>query len=100
MKHILSFDIAKGRSVYCFIDELKNIIIDATLIEHNKNHFDKLWNVIKDYPNLIVVMESTSIYHLPVENYFRSKGIVTVVINPKLVKQFKDTLNRINHAIL
>jgi hypothetical protein len=39
MKHILSFDIAKGKSIYCFIDELKNIIIDATLIEHNKMMF-------------------------------------------------------------
>lgn len=77
-----------------FIDELKNIIIDATLIEHNKNEFDNLFNSIKNYSNLIVVMESTSIYHLPVENYFRSKGIDTVVMNPKLVKQFKDTLNK------
>ena len=94
MKHILSFDIAKGKSVYCFVDELRNTIIDATFVEHNKNDFDKLWNLIKNYPNLIVVMESTSIYHLPVENYFRSKGITTVVINPKLVKQFKDTLNK------
>ena len=34
MKHILSFDIAKGKSVYCFIDELRNTIIDASLIEH------------------------------------------------------------------
>ncbi len=34
MKHILSFDIAKGKSVYCFIDELRNTIIEATLIEH------------------------------------------------------------------
>ena len=33
MKHILSFDIAKGKSVYCFIDELRNTIIDATLIK-------------------------------------------------------------------
>ena len=49
MKHILSFDIAKGKSVYCFIDELRNTIIDATLIEHNKNEFDKLYNLIKDY---------------------------------------------------
>ena len=65
-----------------FIDELKNIIIDATLIEHNKNEFDNLFNSIKNYSNLIVVMESTSIYHLPVENYFRSKGIDTVVMNP------------------
>ena len=94
MKYILSFDIAKGKSVYCFIDELKNAIIDSTLIEHNKTDFDKLWNTVKDYNNLIVVMESTSIYHLPVENYFRSKSVDTVVINPKLVKQFKDTLNR------
>lgn len=94
MKHILSFDIAKGKSVYCFIDELKNTIIDATLIEHNKNEFDNLLDLIKDYTNLIVVMESTSIYHLPIENYFRSKTIDTIVINPKLVKQFKDTLNK------
>ena len=94
MKHILSFDIAKGKSVYCFIDELRNTIIDASLIEHNKNEFDNLYTLIKDYPNLVVIMESTSIYHLPVENYFRSNGIDTVVINPKLVKQFKDTLNK------
>ena len=94
MKHILSFDIAKGKSVYCFIDELKNVIIDATLIEHNKNDFDTLFNSVKDYNNLVVIMESTSIYHLPVENYFRSKGIDTIVMNPKLVKQFKDTLNK------
>lgn len=39
-------------------------------------------------------MESTSIYHLPVENYFRSKAIDTIVVNPKLIKQFKDTLNK------
>ena len=94
MKHILSFDVAKGKSVYCFIDELKYIIIEPTSIEHNKNDFDKLWTLIKSYYNLVVVMESTSIYHLPVENYFRSKGINTVVINPKLVNQFKDTLNK------
>ena len=94
MKHILSFDIAKGKSVYCFIDQLKNIIIEPTSIEHNKNDFDKLWDLIKTYSNLVVIMESTSIYHLPVENYFRSKGINTIVINPKLVKQFKDTLNK------
>ena len=72
MKHILSFDIKKRKSVYCFIDELRNTIIDASFIEHNKIEFDNLYNLIKDYPNLVVVMESTSIYHLPVENYFRS----------------------------
>ena len=26
MKHILSFDVAKGKSVYCFLDEKRNVI--------------------------------------------------------------------------
>ena len=94
MKHILSFDIAKGKSVYCFIDENKNIIIDATLIKHKKNEFDNLFKFVSKYKNLVVIMESTSIYHLPVENYFRSKSIDTIVMNPKLVKQYRDTLNK------
>src|SRR5574344_1341249 len=94
MEYILSFDIAKRKSVYCFIDETKNIIIEPTSINHNKKEFDVLFDNIKSYRPLTVVMESTSVYHLPVENYFRSKGIETIVMNPKLVKQYKDTLNK------
>lgn len=94
MKHILSFDIAKGKSVYCFIDEKRNVIRDATLIEHKKDEFDELFNFISKYKSLVVIMESTSVYHLPVENYFRSKAIDTIVMNPKLVKQYRDTLNK------
>ena len=94
MKHILSFDIAKGKSVYCFIDEKRNVIRDATLIEHKKDEFDELFNFISKYKSLVVIMESTSVYHLPVENYFRSKAVETIVMNPKLVKQFRDTLNK------
>jgi Transposase and inactivated derivatives len=94
MEYVLSFDIAKGKSMYCLVDNNKNIIIDSTLIEHCKNEFDALLSKLIDYKPLTVVMESTSIYHLPVENYFRSNGIETIVINPKLVKQFRDTLNK------
>ena len=94
MKHILSFDVAKGKSVYCFLDEKRNVIRDATLIEHKKDEFDELFNFISKYKNIVVIMESTSVYHLPVENYFRSKTIETIVMNPKLVKQYRDTLNK------
>jgi transposase len=94
MEYVLSFDIAKGKSVYCLIDNNRNIIIEPTQINHFKNEFDNLLSLINKYENVTVVMESTSIYHLPVENYFRSKGMETIVINPKLVKQFKDTLNK------
>ncbi len=94
MEYVLSFDIAKGKSVYCLVDKDKNIIIKPASINHIKNEFDNLLSLINKYENVTIIMESTSIYHLPVENYFRSKGLETVVMNPKLVKQFKDTLNK------
>ena len=40
-------------------------------------------------------MESTSIYHLPVETYFRSKGIETIIIKALTnITTIKDTLNK------
>ena len=65
MKHILSFDIAKGKSVYCFINELRNTIIDATLIEHKKDDFDSLYKIIKKYDKrkvlfLVLIFNSKS----------------------------------------
>ena len=94
MKHITSSDLPKGQSVYGFLDQKRNVIRDATLIEHKKDEFDELFNFISKYKNIVVIMESTSVYHLPVENYFRSKTIETIVMNPKLVKQYRDTLNK------
>ena len=65
MKHILSFDIAKGKSVYCFINELRNTIINATLIEHKKDDFDSLYKIIKKYDKrkvlfLVLIFNSKS----------------------------------------
>ena len=45
MKYILSFDIDKGKSVYCIIDEKKNIIDPPTTINHNKKEFDELFKI-------------------------------------------------------
>ena len=56
MEHILSFDVAKGKSVYCLIDSNKNTIIDSTSINHLKNEFDNLYSIIKDDNSLTVVI--------------------------------------------
>ena len=56
MEYILSFDVAKGKSVYCFIDESKNIIIEPTSINHNKKEFDALFENIKSYRPITVVL--------------------------------------------
>ena len=56
MEYILSFDIAKGKSVYCFIDETKNIIIEPASINHNKKEFDVL-RYLAGKPGQVVTRE-------------------------------------------
>jgi Transposase and inactivated derivatives len=94
MKHILSFDVAKGKSMVSLINSDYDILIDPFEISHNKSDFDDLFNSVCNYDNLIIAMESTSIYHYPVMNYFINKMCLVQVLNPKLVKDFKDTLNK------
>ena len=94
MKHILSFDIAKNNSVFCLMNENRELIIEPTNINHNKCEFEKLYHQLAHLKDLEIIMESTSIYHLPVEHFFRGKDCLVFVLNPKLVKQFNDTLNK------
>lgn len=44
--------------------------------------------------NLTVFMESTGIYHLPVERYFKENGFNTLVINSLITKNNYDTIRK------
>ena len=57
MRHILSFDIAKGKSVYCFIDELRNVIANQFACEYKTYDFGEICNAFID--DLIRLMENS-----------------------------------------
>lgn len=44
--------------------------------------------------DLTIFMESTGIYHLPVERYFKEQGLNTLVINSLTTKNNYDTLRK------
>lgn len=96
MKSVLSVDVAKGKSMILLMNSEGEILIDAKEIKHNLIEFDALENEIKALAidDLTVFMESTSIYHLPVERYFKSKGYKTLVINSLTTKNNFDTLRK------
>lgn len=93
MEHILSFDVAKGNSMVCLMNNNLDIIIKPFKINHKKEELDDLVIKISKYENITVIMESTSIYHLPLENYFNNK-FKTFVLNPLIVKQNSGTLRK------
>ena len=83
MKSVLSVDVAKGKSTVLLMNSDGEILIDAKEIKHNLENFNSLEEEVKslNLSDLTVFMKSTSIYHLPIERYFKSNGYKTLVIN-------------------
>ena len=96
MKTVLSIDVAKNKSMIMLMNSDGEILIDSKEIKHNLEEFEKVKEEIKEInpENLTVFMESTGIYHLPVERYFKENGFNTLVINSLTTKNNYDTIRK------
>ena len=96
MKSVLSVDVAKGKSMIMLSTEYGEILIEPKEINHNLKEFDELKKQINNFrlEELTVFMESTGIYHLPVERYFKENNFKTLVINSLTTKNNYDTLRK------
>ena len=96
MKTVLSVDVAKNKSMIMLMDSEGEILIDSKEIKHNLEEFEKVKKEIEEInpENLTVFMESTGIYHLPVERYFKENGFNTLVINSLTTKNNYDTIRK------
>ena len=96
MRTVLSIDVAKNKSMIMLMDSEGEILIDSKEIKHNLEEFEKVKEEIEKInpQNLTVFMESTGIYHLPVERYFKENGFNTLVINSLTTKNNYDTIRK------
>ena len=96
LKTVLSVDAAKGKSMFMLVNSDGEILIDSIEIKHNLEGFEKIRKQVEtfDISDLTVFMESTGIYHLPVERYFKENGFNTLVINSLTTKNNYDTIRK------
>ena len=96
MKSVLSVDVAKGKSMVMLFTEYGEVLIEPKEVKHNLKDFDNIKNQINNFKleDLTIFMESTGIYHLPVERYFKENGFNTLVINSLTTKNNYDTLRK------
>ena len=96
MKTVLSVDVAKCKSMFMLMNSDGEILIDSIEVKHSFEEFEKIRKQIEtfDISNLTVFMESTGIYHLPVERYFKENGFNTLVINSLTTKNNYDTIRK------
>lgn len=96
MQSCLAIDVAKGKSMVTLISSSGEVLIAPYEINHSINDFTNLLNRIKSFKleNISVIMESTNIYHRPVERFFLENNFKVFVINPIYGKMHKNNLRK------
>ena len=96
MKSCLAIDVAKGKSMVSLISSCGEVLIDPYEINHSINDFTNLLNRIKKLKldNVSVIMESTGIYHRPIERFFLENNFKVYTINALYSKMYKRNLRK------
>ena len=94
MHNCLAIDVAKGKSMVALISSSGEVLIDPYEVSHTYNDFNLLLKRIKGINNISVIMESTGIYHRPVERFFLENNFKIFVINPIYGKMKKRNLRK------
>ena len=96
MQNCLAIDVAKGKSMVSLINSCGEVLIDPYEINHSINDFTNLLNRIKKLKldNVSVIMESTGIYHRPIERFFLENNFKVYTINALYSKMYKRNLRK------
>ena len=96
MHSCLAIDVAKGKSMVTLVSTSGEVLIDPYEVNHSINDFSNLLNRIKKYKldDISVIMESTNIYHRPIERFFLENNFKVFVINPIYGKMHKRNLRK------
>ncbi len=97
MKYCLALDVACGRSMACLLSSEGELVLPPTEYCHTETSFSAMLSPLRDLngAEVYVIMESTSVYHLPVERYFRERtDYEVIVINPIIAKDHKRNLRK------
>ena len=96
MKTVLAIDVAKGKSMVSLITDCGEVLIEPYEINHSKNDFYNLNQKISKFNlnDISVIMESTGIYHRPVERFFLENNFKVYTINALYSKMYKRNLRK------
>ncbi len=96
MHNCLAIDVAKGKSMVTLVSSCGEVLINPYEVNHSINDFTNLLNRINKFKldNISVIMESTGIYHRPIERFFLEHNFKVFVINPIYGKMHKRNLRK------
>ena len=96
MQNVLAVDVAKCKSMISLISSCGEVLIEPYEVNHSIIDFSNLLNRINKLKldNISVIMESTGIYHRPIERFFLENNFKVFVINALYSKMYKRNLRK------
>ena len=85
----VGIDVSKGKSTVCVLKPYGEIVcspFETQHVEKDLEDFDKLLQKLDG--EILIVMEATGIYHLPVLTFLHSKKYFVSVVNPFAMKKY------------
>ncbi len=92
---IVAIDCAKARSKWMLADFYGQVLVPPTVLEHTKQGFDSAIAELRcaidrhGLGDVLVAIERTGIYHLPVKRAFASKSFETRIVHPLATRQYR-----------
>ena len=96
MHNCLAIDVAKNKSMVTLVSSSGEVLINPYEVNHSINDFTNLLDRINKFKlnDISVIMESTGIYHRPIERFFLENNFKLFVINPIYGKMKKRNLRK------
>lgn len=96
MNNCLAIDVAKGKSMATLISNCGEVLIEPYEVNHSIVDLTNLLKRIDEFKlnNISVIMESTGIYHRPIERFFIENNFKVYIINPIYGKMHKRNLRK------
>ena len=96
MHNCLAVDVAKSKSMVTLVSSCGEVLIEPYEVNHSLNDLTNLLNRIGKLKleNISVIMESTGIYHRPIERFFLENHLKVFVINHIYGKMHKRNLRK------
>jgi len=86
---VCGVDISKNSFNYCIIDNNLNKLKEGKF-NLLKNDLIKFIQIVNEFNDITVIVESTGIYHINFVSFLLENGINVKIINPKTIKRFID----------
>lgn len=93
---VAGIDVSKEKSTVCVMNHQGEILRKPYDITHTKPDLDMLCHYLKSFEGkdeVRVVLEETSVYHLPVVTYLHQHSIFVCAVNPLKMKKYRADFN-------